>query len=170
MSMEIRLAMLVALLLSMIAIGAGGVYYGKKLERGEWTEREAKINADAARQIDDAAKAAAARTQAGAVAIADVSAWYQGKLKEKDRAKDRAVSDALAGGLFVDAKCPSAAVGVPNAATPESGRDGGTRVRLSDEASVFLVGEATRADKIADQLSACQLQLAIDRRVCNAKD
>jgi hypothetical protein len=143
---------------------------GVKLERGEWAERESKINAEAAAEIAASAKDAAAQVQAGALAIAGVSAYYQGKLKEKDRAKDRAVADALVDGLYVSAECPDRGVGMPNAPAGGRGDTATARVRLSDEASVFLISEATRADKIVAQLTSCQQQLNIDRQTVNAKN
>lgn len=156
--------LLIAAIAFAAVMGLGGYRLGMKVERGEWTEREAKIQTDTSEAIQAAAKDASRKEHEAAVAIADVSAFYQAKLKEKDRARNAAVADSLINGLYVSAECPPGGNVLPGPAATAGGHNGGARVRLSDADAGFLLSEASRADKVVEQLAACQKVVTQDRK------
>jgi hypothetical protein len=53
--------------------------------------------------------------------------------------------------------------GTAQAAAPSGGSDGNSGGKLSEQLTTFLISEASRADQIVSQLSACQ-QVLIDER------
>jgi hypothetical protein len=129
-----------------------------------WQAREAKINADAAVKIEAANARVRGIELRMAENLASIDARYQTKLKEKDNALTAARAAARHYGLFVTATCPPADRGAAGSTPAGPGiGDGAARVRLSDEAADFLVGEAARADAVVEQLTACQAVVRADR-------
>lgn len=162
--------MLLGALAATVALTFGVYFYGVSVgvdkTEAAWQAREAKINAASATAIQAAEAKARAAERKSAETVASVSAGYQAKLKEKDREKDRAIAGLRVanGGLFLDTKLPpSCGSPVPEAGPAPGGRDGSTRAELSDKAAEFLIGEANRADKIVEQLTACQAIVKKDR-------
>jgi len=89
----------------------------------------------------------------------------QTKLKEQENAYTRAIGVARLGGLRIGTVgTPACADPVPATSAGTTGRDGETRAELSPDAAEFLIGEASRADKIVEQLNACQAVLVQDRK------
>lgn len=154
--------------LTALALATGTFFYGRSvgIDKVEsvWQAREAKINAEMAIAIQAAGAKTLAVERASAERIAAVSTTYQRKLKEKDREKATAL--AIAGGLRIGTTGPSSCGDtVSSTGSSPSGRDGETRSRLSQHSAEFLVGEASRADKVVEQLSACQTIIEKDRGV-----
>ena len=163
-------AILAIVILGMVSSIGYGIYNaGRKAERAEWEAREAKINAETALKIEAANQAVRAEEQAKAKKLVEISGTLQGKLKEKDHALTVALNAVRAGTVRLSipvAACAQAG-GDPesSAAAGPGGRDGGARAELSDEATRFLTGEASRADKIVEQLISCQAVVRADRAV-----
>src|SRR3990167_7292246 len=129
-----------------------------KAQETDWQTREAKINAESAIKIEAAHNRVRDLEQDIAQQLANESAGYQRKLKEKDDALTIALDSVATVGLFVHGPaCPPTGGNSAGSTTPTpSGRDGLTRAKLPDEDARFLLSEASRADKITEQLTDCQ--------------
>ncbi len=149
------------------AIFVVGWWLGDTLKQGEWDAVRVAQAEVAAQQI----KAARDRADAAEIALAkslnEVSTQYQKKLKEKDREKADAVARAKSNGLWVNATCEDSGDKVPDTTTPAGGRNGETRARLSERTGEDLISLATRANKVVEQLTACQKALIDQERLVN---
>ena len=165
-------------LLALMAAATGAAYVfgrsdGATINEAAWQKREAQINAASAAKILERSKEVRAEVQAAAEADAKGSAAYQKKLQEKNHEQERVIAGLRDGTakLYVGASCPaSGGDGVLGAASGAGGHNGETRVELSVDASRFFVERATRADKVVEQLTACQLRLEADRKPPTAKE
>ena len=152
--------------LAVLAMTTSAFFYGRGVgvdaTEVVWQAREAKINAASAEAIKAAQDRVITAERASAARGAETSAEYQRKLKEKDREKATAL--AIARGLRIGTTgaqaCGNA---VPPVGPGTTGRDGETSSELSRDAAEFFIGEANRADKIVEQLNACQAIVAGDR-------
>lgn len=132
-----------------------------------WQAREATINAAAAAKIKAATDRVLDIQRAAGIQLAAVDSHYQDKLQEKDNALANARRDARTRGMFVNATCPPSGRDAGSGITAGSGvSDGPARVRLSDEDAEFLISEASRADKVVEQLVAAQEVIRQDRAAC----
>lgn len=130
-----------------------------------WQAREAKTNEDAANAILAASTRVRDNEHATAAQLAAVDTYYQGKLNDQDKKHADALRIARAGGMFVNAKCPAPSGNPAGTATAAAGiGNGSTRARLSDEDAEFFISEASRADAIVEQLTACQSVVLRDRK------
>jgi len=160
--------------IAIASFAAGGtaawVVQGWRIEANEskWQTREAKINAESAKKIQEANDRVRGIEQDIAQLLANESAGYQSKLKEKDRALQTALNAVRdgTGRLFVSATCPSVGGNATGSSAPTpSGRNGAAGTALLGEAdSSFLITEASRADSIVEQLTACQGVVRADRK------
>lgn len=160
------------ILAAFVALGAaltGSFFYGTSVGESKtetkWQKREIAINAESEKTLAKANARALAAERKSADDVAAISKAYQAKLLEKDHERNRAIASARASGLFVNTKRPNCGNAVPASGTGTGGRDGETRSELSDETAEYLIAEANRADKIVDQLTACQAIVEADRRV-----
>lgn len=158
------------ILAAVVALGGalwGAYIYGTSVGKAKsdvaWQKRELAINAESTTKLNAANARVLAAERKSAGDLAAISSAYQQKLLEKDHEKDRAIASARANGLFVNTKRPSCRDTVPEVGTSTGGRDGDTRSELSEEASAYFIAEAVRADKIVEQLQACQAIVAADR-------
>ena len=130
-----------------VAFHGGGVY----TESG-WQKREAQINADTALKIESANKAVREEEHAKAKRLNEISGKLQGKLKEKDHALEIALNSIRTGERKLSipiAACPAAGGNAESGTAAYSGgRTSSARAEISMEATQFLTGEASRADKI----------------------
>lgn len=154
--------------LALVAALAGAYFYGvgvgKDKVEAKWQKREAVINAATAEKIRLADARVLEAERKSAENVAAVSQDYQAKLQEKDDEKTRAIANARASGLYVTTKRPKACGDpLPEAGPAPGGRYGETRTELSDALAEHFIAEANRADKIVEQLTACQA-LAIANR------
>ena len=160
----------VAALAIVLMLGAAylaGRADGRKLEGAAWQKREAEINAETATKIQVANEAVRAEEHAKAAKFVEISTGLQGKLKEKDHALNIALDSVRSGAirLSVPATCPPPGGNTEGGTTASAGgRDATTRAELSEQAARFLTSEASRADKIVEQLTACQAIVRADRR------
>src|SRR3990167_8191224 len=150
--------------IAIASFAAGGtaawMVQGWRLEANEskWQTREAQINAESAKKIQEANDRVRGIEQDIAQLLARESEGYQRKLKEKDDALNIALDSVATVGLFSHGPaCPPTGGNSAGSTTPPpSGRDGLTRAKLPDEDARFLLSEASRADKITEQLTDCQ--------------
>lgn len=165
--------MLAAVLALLAAVG-GSFVFGHKVGSDAVTVKWQKQAADVQRAQADALAAAHAGVitaeRRAAEQLAAASARYQVALKEKEDEKQLAVARATTRGLWVDTinTCGDSA-GDGAVAAPAPGRDGAARSRLSGEAAEFLIGEASRADQVVEQLKACQSVVLEDRKASAAQ-
>jgi len=162
--------LIVGFLVALIAIGVGGYLKGetdgKTATEAVWQTREAKINADAANKIAEADRRVADAEHASADRQAAIDSTYQSKLKEKDHALTVALNTVKSTGLFVHTapSAPATGNGMPETATSPGSGNAAPTARLSDEDAGFLLAEASRADGIVAQLTACQAIVEADRK------
>src|SRR3990167_153071 len=158
--------------IAIASFAAGGtaawIVQGWRIEANEskWQTREAKINSESAKKIQEANDRVRGIEQDIAQLLASESEGYQRKLKEKDDALNIALDSFATVGLFSHGPaCPptggNAASGITS---PAGGHNGATgRQLLGKDDSIFLLTEASRADKIVEQLTACQGVIRTDR-------
>lgn len=156
-------AVIIFLMISVaLAAFTGAVYIGysqgRVTEKAEWVERDREATAKAAEEQRARRAELDGQRQTYEAAITIVTRNYEDRIKEKDREKTAAVTAARARGLFIDAKCPESSAGLPAAAATNGVADGSGKVRLSDAASEFLIAEASRADRLAERLTALQIE------------
>src|SRR3990167_5928169 len=157
--------------IAIAAFAAGGTAawtvqgWRMKAQETDLQTREAKINAESAIKIEAAHNRVRDLEQDIAQQLASESAGYQRKLKEKEDALNIALDSIATTGMFVH--CPACpplagdAAGSPPAGA--SGRDGAARAKLPDADARFLLSEASRADRVVEQLTACQGVIRADR-------
>lgn len=111
-----------------------------------------------------------AEESAHAIKLASVSQTYQEQLQNVRFEKDKFISSVRAG---------TAKLYIPKSARPSgdyptlgqvnataSRCDASAESELSRDVTEFLYGEASRADEVVNQLTACQAIVLEDRRVC----
>ena len=148
---------------------AAWVVQGWRIEANEskWQTREAQINAESAKKIQEANDRVRGIEQDIAQLLASESEGYQRKLKEKDDALNIALDSVATVGLFSHGPAcpPTGGNSASGITSPASGRDGAAqRQLLGKDDSIFLITEASRADKIVEQLTACQGVVRADRK------
>lgn len=161
--------LIVGVLVSWLIVGAGTWRIAATYTSSAWQEREAKINAEAAKQIKEAGDRVLKAEREGATALAKVSEGYQSDLKEVANEKDSVIRDLRARNrrLSIAARCPTPSRDTPSApAAAATGRDAEARAELSAEAAEFLVALASEADAVVHQLLAAQRIIEEDRRIC----
>jgi len=145
------------------AFGAGWSWNGDRLQAA-WDAEKAELNAEAVEAVQAAMSNALEAERDAAQKLAATSTKYQKALKEKQGEEAAAIDRARTGGLFINAKCPSSGDGVSEASSGASGRDGETRVELPREDGEFLIRLAAEADRVTEQLNACQSILEQERK------
>ena len=151
----------IAWVVSLGLAGYTGYDYGSSSVEARWQAREVQVNAEHSAKLQAATERAREVERAANERYATVDASYQKRLQEVNRAKTAAL-DALgrAGRLSIPAECPSSGSAMPGTPAAASIGNGGARARLSDSAARFLVGLASEADAVVEQLRACQAVLA----------
>jgi hypothetical protein len=168
------LAVIVALAAGAWWLEAHGERVGEERARLAYAQRDNEQLARVAKELQ-ALRSENERLQDEHLAeVAAIDAEGQRKLREVDGAKDRFVSDVVAGRirLFQPDRVSSCGGDRPDgAARAAPGVDhgaGGSQLRDETALSLFLIGEAARADKVVVKLTACQRELLADRKACNA--
>ena len=129
-----------------------------------WDAEKAALNAEAARQIQEATDRVLSAERDAAKRVTAVSAKYQTTLKEKQREEAAAIDRARTDGLYLNARCEDATGAVPSTSESSSGRHGEARVRLPDATAEALLQLAAEADRVAEQLTACQHFIEEERK------
>lgn len=161
----IALGCLVACLLAWIAGGNNReqIVRGEYAQRdlAEANERNASYRAWNERERANEAAALARGTEIGR--------QLQVKKTERDNAKNAALAGVGNGTIvlrdFGAPSCTDRGGASSQAGAPGSGNDGEAGSKLSERLANYLIGEATRADKVVDQLTACQAQVLSDRQM-----
>jgi hypothetical protein len=146
-----------------VAFGAGWDLGGDRVQ-AKWDAEKAELNAKAAEAIQTAMNRTLAAEREAAAKVAATSAKYQMKLQEKQSEEVAAIEHARAGGLYINAQCPSGGNSVSQTGSGSSGRNGEARVKLPDETAESLLRLAAEADRVAEQLNACQNILEEERK------
>jgi hypothetical protein len=123
-------------------------------------------------ELDALRKDVARRERQHELNVAAIDAEGQRKLGEIIHAKDRFVSDVVAGRIRLfdpHARATVSGSGArPGAGTSPGVDHGAGGGELSAEFTGFLAAEAARADRAVTKLAACQALLLEDRKTCNA--
>lgn len=140
---------------------ATGWNLSAKYAKNVYDKQKAEADSQQARDFANAQQSARAREQELTQRIAGIDREYQEKIKAKDKERMAALAVARSRGLYVRAACPNGSL--PDAATGTRSGDGTARVRLSEPDAGFLLGLASEADQITEQLAACQTIVRADR-------
>lgn len=152
---------------ALLAYGNWRFDLGVQAERNSWLSKENAALTEANARIQTLQ--AQARTQehvyGEALAIADT--LYQEGLQHEKTKFNRVVADLRTGDLrlYVPvARAGDGGGGGSGAAAAATGeRDGEARAELSGAAAEFLVGLASEANEVVEQLTACQAVVIADR-------
>lgn len=151
---------------AMIALFATGWWLGDSLKQGEWDAARVKEAEAVAVALKEAHDQAMSKERELTQKLNSQSKQYQTKLQEKDREKAAALERFRSDGLRISVEASAGQGGVPGDPANSCRCDGGTTAKLSDEVAQRLVERRVEADKIVEQLTACQ---AILREITNGK-
>jgi prophage endopeptidase len=147
-----------------LAVGIFGAGYrqGEKHTQADWDKEKTAT----ATKLAAAAQNALALQQEHTNKLAEVDSVYQARLKQKDDEKSAAVAAAYSRGLYVHGAKPTTPNSAPAAPTASSPGvcDATANARLSDSDANFLLSLASDADKVVEQLTACQKIVRDDRQ------
>lgn len=156
----IGVMVLVAALLFTYAYGRRD---GVRITEAAWMAEKAELNAAAVAKLDEANKRNAQLEKQAKAKLLETANSYEMKLGVLKNEKDRAIARARTDGLYINTYCPSSGDALPTAPAG-SGLDSRIqRVRLPDEDADFLISFAADADRVAQQLTACQQILLKER-------
>ena len=150
-----------------LVIVIGAYFYGHSNGTdsvlAKWNAEKAEMNVQALAELEAAHARAAAieKEMSGRLQVA--TSKYMKAIKGKKDAEAAAVGRAADGGLFIDARCEGGADAVSGAAPGAGGSNGAQRVELSRASGEFLVRLAAEADRVTEQLTACQNILIEER-------
>jgi len=151
---------------AMIALFATGWWLGDSLKQGEWDAARVKEAEAVAVAVKEAHDKAMSKERELTQKLNSQSKQYQTKLQEKDREKAAALERFRSDGLRISVEASAGQDGVSGDPANSCRCDGGTTAKLSDEVAQRLVERRTEADKIVEQLTACQ---GILREITNGK-
>ena len=151
---------------SLVAVGAWQNSAGHVAERSDWQGREAKELTAANAAIKSLEEAARATERSHSAELATIATNYESKLSDATKQRSADLAAIRAGTLKL--RDPATSIRscgdpMPGIATSPGVGDGRAAGELSQRASEFLVGEASRADSVAEQLAACQQVVRGDR-------
>lgn len=151
---------------SLVSVGAWQNSVGHTSERVEWQTREVAELTTANAAIKTLEESARATERGHAAALGTIATNYEGKLSDATKQRSADLAAIRTGTLKLrDPATSIRSCGDPMpgiAAGPGVG-DGRASGELSGIAAEFLLGEAGRADSIAEQLAACQQVVRADR-------
>ena len=150
--------------IGMIALFATGWWLGDSLKQGEWDAARVKEAEAVAVAVKEAYDQAMFKERELTKKLNNQSKTYQAKLKEKDNEKAAALELARTSGLRVDIETSVGQNGVSDSAACTCGRNGGETARLSEEVAQRLIERRTEADRVVEQLTACQNILKEERK------
>jgi hypothetical protein len=114
-----------------------------------------------------------AKESAHAAKLASFSKTYQEQLQNVRLEKDKFISSVRAGSVKLYIPKPARSVGdyptLGQVNVTASRCDASAEGELPRDVTEFLYGEASRADEIVNQLTACQAVVLEDRRVCGTE-
>lgn len=152
-----------ALVAAFLFAYAYGRHDGVRVTEAAWMAEKAELNAQAALKLDEAIKRNRKLEEDKRQAINQTTYSYELKLGVLKNEKDRALARARTGGLYVNANCAGSGNAL-SATAAGSGVDSRIqRVRLPDEDADFLISFAADANRVVEQLTACQAILKQER-------
>ncbi|WP_048811773.1 lysis protein [Methylobacillus flagellatus] len=175
--MDNRLFAMVGLVLTALLLAGLHLYgqhqfsLGEAAEKARWVARDNAALRAANAEIAELNTQARVQERQHAEAVATISRQFQEQLHHVKSQKDSVIADLRAGAVrlripVTPASTSAACSGIPaEAFASAAGRDGGARAELSAEAAEFLVGLASEADEVVEQLTSCQALLRADRQV-----
>lgn len=153
---------------SLLAVGAWQRHDGAFAERSKWqTKLTIELGRANAKIIELTANYRQAEAK-HANALASIATTYETRLSDAKAVHDRDVAAVRAGALRLRdpfAKCPLGSAAAPAGAGSSLG-DGPAGAELSGAVTEFLLGEASRANAIVEQLTTCQQVVIEDRKLC----
>jgi len=153
----------IALVAAFLFTYAYGRHDGVRITEAAWMKEKAELNAQAAEKLDSIVKRNRQLEDEKRQAVSQTAYSYEIKLGALKNEKDRALARARTGGLYVNADC-SGRGGSLSATASGSGLDSRIqRVRLPDEDADFLISFAADANRVVEQLTACQNILRQER-------
>lgn len=154
---------------SLVSTGYWQYGVGVDTERVKWQARENVELTEANKTIQTLTDNARKEEQAKNQALNEVSKIYQGKLTDAENEKDKLIAGVRNGTIVLRQPTTireSASANTASQTSPAaSGCNGETGSQLQDEVAEFLLSESVRADKIVQQLEACQAVVLEDRKV-----
>jgi len=152
-----------AIALALAALFYFGYSQGSDHVQSQWDRERAELNSQAAQKITEAYERVRATEQAASKRVAFAEQSYSKKLREKSNEESTALVRARTNGLFIDAKCPNNSDSVSGVTAVAADGHGEARVELPRTAGEFLISLAAEADRVTEQLSACQAILKSER-------
>lgn len=151
------------LVASLLFAYAYGRHDGVRITEAAWMAEKAELNAQAALKLDEAIKRNRQLEEEKRQAVNKAAFSYELKLGALKDEKDRAIDRARTSGLYVNADC-SGRRNPLSATASGAGLDSRIqRVRLPDADADFLIAFAADADRVTEQLTACQAILRQER-------
>lgn len=155
------------MILGALAFAIAAYFYGHheggNAVTAQWEVEKSQANQQAAQALQESNARALEAERALAKKQVKVEKIYVEKTREVEVVRDQLVDVARTGGLFIDAACSNGSGQLSGAATGGGGNHGREKARLSNEAAEALVAIAADADKVVQQLTACQSILNEER-------
>ena len=148
-----------------------GIYEkGEKAERAKWELSQAKLAKAATETVLELKADKHELEKKLQEYSANLTAQLNRKVRENDHEANRIINSLERGDIKLRLQASSAistgcADGSSRATASIDGDHATTATRFSREDAGFLIEESRRANEIVLQLTACQAQLAIDRKV-----
>ena len=162
------LGIAVAWLTSLVAVGDWQNNAGHTSERTQWQARENKELTDANALIQSLQATARSKEAESAQNMATVSKNYQEILSSEGVKNEKTINDLRTGIIRLrqpDSTSQSSSGSTTSQTSASSiGCDGQAGSELSNQTAEFLYTEAARADKVVEQLAACQNVVIEDRK------
>lgn len=156
-------------LASLVAVGYWQNDAGHTDERSAWVTRENEQLIEANHRIASLNLTYRESERKHAESIARISSGLEQEKQRETQKRDRAIADLRSDNLRLRDPgtvnlCSDGNPTAPSLTAPGK-RDGGSGAKLSTATSEFLVGLASDADEIVNQLTACQAVILSDREV-----
>lgn len=162
------LGVVLAWLASLVSVGGWQNHEGKVSERIVWQGKESKELSEANSLIQTLQTSAREKEYQKAEDTAQISKSYQAVLTAEGLKNEKIISDLRNGIIRLrqpSTPSPRTDSNTTSETTPAtSGCNGETGSELSAGTSGFLYSKAARADKIVEQLTACQQIVTEDRK------
>ena len=155
-----------------LALWLGAIYkgysFGVKNERTRWELVESKKMAALGEKIMQLNNKKYDIEQQRVKEMADLTANYQQEIKKNESKANAVLANVRAGAikLRIATVRPASCAGAGSETGASIRIDSKeTTAELSQQSAEFLIGQASAADQVVDQLTACQAQLLADRNV-----
>lgn len=150
------------------ALVVGSYFYGfstgYEIAKSAWESEKVAAIKDTMDKVLAANDKVRSLEQALATKQNKVERVYVDKIRTVEVERKQLTDIARSDGLFIDAKCPDNSPSVSNTAPGSSGGNGAEKARLSAEAADALISLAADADRVVNQLTACQAILEAERQ------